>query len=317
MTQSEPSPSAAGALQRLIEIMAALRTPETGCPWDLEQTFQTIAPYTIEEAYEVADAISRGDLADLKDELGDLLLQVVYHSRMAEEQGAFAFADVADAVNTKMIRRHPHVFGSAEERAAGAQPDFWARIKAEERAAKAAERARFGSAGQQAPSAHRAAVLADVPVGLPALTRAIKLQDKAARVGFDWPDLAPVFAKMKEEIGELEEVAFLSAASDSPAGSRPEAAVLIEEEMGDMLFVMANIARHLKLDPETALRKANDKFMRRFAYIERRLAEMGKTPEQSTLEEMDALWDEVRAQDKARLGHEAVPGTVSGTKSAT
>jgi ATP diphosphatase len=311
MTQSEPPSSAAGALLRLIEIMDALRTPETGCPWDLEQTFQTIAPYTIEEAYEVADAISRGDLADLKDELGDLLLQVVYHSRMAEEQGAFAFADVADAVNAKMIRRHPHVFGSAEDRAAGAQPDFWARIKAEERAAKAAERARF--AGRvQAPEkgSEPPSILADVPVGLPALTRAIKLQDKAARVGFDWPDLAPVFAKMKEEIGELEEVAFLSvasdsgisvAASDSPAGSRPEAA-LIEEELGDMLFVMANIARHLNLDPETALRKANDKFTRRFAYIERRLAEMGRTPEQSTLEEMDALWDEVRAQDKARRG---------------
>ena len=291
MTQSEPPSAAAGALLRLVEIMAALRTPETGCPWDLEQTFQTIAPYTIEEAYEVADAISRGDLADLKDELGDLLLQVIYHSRMAEEQGAFAFADVADAVNAKMIRRHPHVFGSAEDRAAGAQPDFWARIKAEERAQKAAERARLGSAGQQPPSAHRAALLSDVPVGLPALTRAIKLQDKAARVGFDWPNLAPVFAKMKEEIAELEDVAFSVAASGSAAA--------IEEEMGDMLFVMANIARHLQLDPETALRKANDKFTRRFGHIEMRLAEMGKTPEQSTLEDMDALWDEVRAQDKA------------------
>lgn len=293
MTQSEPPSSAAGALLRLIEIMAALRTPETGCPWDLEQTFQTIAPYTIEEAYEVADAIARGDLADLKDELGDLLLQVVYHARMAEEQGAFAFSDVAEAVNAKMIRRHPHVFGSSEERAAGAQPDFWARIKAEERAAKVAERARFSVRGQtpsQGSDPH--SILSDVPVGLPALTRAIKLQDKAARVGFDWPDLAPVFAKMKEEIAELEEVAFSDAASHSAAA--------IEEEMGDMLFVMANIARHLKLDPETALRKANDKFTRRFAYIERRLSEMGRTPEQSTLEEMDALWDEVRAQDKAQ-----------------
>ncbi len=345
MTQSDPPSSAAEALQRLLSIMAALRTPGTGCPWDLEQTFETISPYTIEEAYEVADAIGRGDLADLKDELGDLLLQVVYHSRMAEEQGAFAFADVAEAVNAKMIRRHPHVFGSAEERAAGAQPDFWARIKAEERAAKAAERARLAAqvqkdtrapgaaaphalgdaAGDAAPHPHPLpaegrgeGILADVPVGLPALTRAIKLQDKAARVGFDWPDLRPVFDKMKEEIAELEEVAFSSAssgggssvaasdagslvaASDSPAGSRPEAAAAIEEELGDMLFVMANIARHLKLDPETALRKANDKFSRRFAYIERRLAEMGRTPEQSTLEEMDALWDEIRAQDKAR-----------------
>ncbi len=292
MTQSNPPSSAAEALKRLIEIMAALRTPETGCPWDLEQTFETIAPYTIEESYEVADAITRGDLADLKDELGDLLLQVVYHARMAEEQGAFAFSDVADAVNAKMIRRHPHVFGSVEERAAGALPDFWAKIKAEERAAKAAERARMAQRGQtpQKGSDPISPLLSDVPVALPALTRAIKLQDKAARVGFDWPDLGPVFAKMKEEIAELEEVAFSDAASDSAAA--------IEEEMGDMLFVMANIARHLKLDPETALRKANDKFTRRFAYIEQRLAEMGKTPEQSSLDEMDALWDEVRARDK-------------------
>jgi ATP diphosphatase len=298
MTKPDTS-SAAGALQRLLEIMAALRTPGTGCPWDLEQTFETIAPYTIEEAYEVADAISRRDLADLKDELGDLLLQVVYHARIAEEAGAFQFADVAEAVNAKMIRRHPHVFGSPEERAAGAQPDFWRRIKAEERAAKAAERARLSSQSETVPSAHGSHLLSDVPVGLPSLTRAIKLQDKAAKVGFDWPDLAPVFAKMKEEIAELEEVAFLTAASDSPSGSRPDAEA-IEEELGDMLFVMANIARHLKLDPETALRKANDKFTRRFAYIEQRLATMGKTPDQSSLEEMDALWDEIRAEDKQR-----------------
>ncbi len=303
MTKPDTS-SAAGALQRLLEIMAALRTPGTGCPWDLEQTFETIAPYTIEEAYEVADAISRRDLADLKDELGDLLLQVVYHARIAEEAGAFQFADVAEAVNAKMIRRHPHVFGSPEERAAGAQPDFWRRIKAEERAAKAAERARLSSQSETVPSAHGSHLLSDVPVGLPSLTRAIKLQDKAAKVGFDWPDLAPVFAKMKEEIAELEEVVFLVAASDSaassgrlPGGESDEA---IEEELGDMLFVMANIARHLKLDPETALRKANDKFTRRFAYIEQRLATMGKTPDQSSLEEMDALWDEIRAQDKQR-----------------
>jgi ATP diphosphatase len=302
MTQNDRPNTATGALQRLIEIMAALRTPGTGCPWDLEQTFQTIAPYTIEEAYEVADAIGRGDLADLKDELGDLLLQVVYHSRMAEEKGAFAFADVADAVNAKMIRRHPHVFGSQEERAAGAQPDFWARIKAQERAAKAAERTRLASPGTQAPAtAHGSKLLADVPVGLPALTRAIKLQDKAARVGFDWPDIAPVFAKMKEEIAELEEVALEADPRSARAQGSADVAA-IEEELGDMLFVMANIARHLKLDPETALRKANDKFTRRFAYIERRLSEMGKTPEESSLEEMDALWNEVRAKDKAERG---------------
>lgn len=303
MTKSDTS-SAADALQRLLEIMAALRTPGTGCPWDLEQTFETIAPYTIEEAYEVADAISRRDLADLKDELGDLLLQVVYHARIAEEAGAFQFADVAEAVNAKMIRRHPHVFGSAEERAGGAQPDFWRRIKAEERASKAAERARLSSVLEAASSAHGSHLLSDVPVGLPSLTRAIKLQDKAAKVGFDWPDLAPVFAKMREEIAELEEVVFSNAASDSPASSGRlpggESDEAMEEEIGDMLFVMANIARHLKLDPETALRKANDKFTRRFAYIEQRLAATGKTPDQSSLEEMDALWDEIRAQDKQR-----------------
>lgn len=293
--------SAGDALARLLDIMAALRTPGTGCPWDLEQTFETIAPYTIEEAYEVADAIQRRDLADLKDELGDLLLQVVYHARMAEEQGAFAFADVAEAVNTKMIRRHPHVFGSPEERAAGAQPDFWARIKAEEQAAKAAERARLGtpSHGTAISGVHPTRVLSDVPVGLPALTRAIKLQDKAARVGFDWPDIKPVFAKLKEEIAEFEDAA-RSSLGASGRSSTGESQAAMQEELGDMLFVMANIARHLKLDPEEALRKANGKFIRRFAYIEERLAETGKTPEQSTLEEMDSLWDEIRAKDKER-----------------
>lgn len=294
---------AAEALQRLLSIMAALRTPRTGCPWDLEQTFETIAPYTIEEAYEVADAIARRDLADLKEELGDLLLQVVYHARIAEEQGAFHFADVAEEVNAKMIRRHPHVFGSEAERAAGAQPDFWARIKAEEKAERAAERARLSPDAGRVPAAHGSTVLADVPAGLPALTRAVKLQDKAARVGFDWPDIRPVFRKMKEEIGELEEVAFAEASKTTNSeandgGSSPVLRAAIAEELGDMLFVMANIARHLKLDPETALRAANDKFTRRFAYIERRLAEQGRTAEQSTLEEMDALWDEVRAMDK-------------------
>jgi ATP diphosphatase len=283
--------------------MAALRTPQTGCPWDLEQTFETIAPYTIEEAYEVADAISRGDLADLKEELGDLLLQVVYHARIAEEKGAFAFADVAEAVNAKMIRRHPHVFGSEEERAAGAQPGFWSRIKAEEKADRAAERARLSPEASGQTTGLGSLTLADVPLGLPALTRAVKLQDKAAKVGFDWPDLGPVFQKMKEEIGELEEVAFASAPSaGSPESLTQAQRAATEEELGDMLFVMANIARHLKLDPETALRAANDKFTRRFAYIERRLAERGKTAPQSTLEEMDALWDEVRALDKERRG---------------
>ena len=201
-------------ITRLIEIMAALRTPVTGCPWDLEQSFATIAPYTIEEAYEVSDAIARNDLVDLKDELGDLLLQVAYHARMAEEQGAFAFGDVVEAITAKMIRRHPHVFGTSEERAAGMAPGFWSRIKAEERAEKAAERAKLSGAPDAAshagllPQSRRGeGLLADVPLNLPALTRAIKLQDKAAKVGFDWPSLAPVFDKMREELAELEDVA--------------------------------------------------------------------------------------------------------------
>ncbi len=278
-------------IARLIEIMAALRTPETGCPWDLEQTFATIAPYTIEEAYEVADAIAREDLVDLRDELGDLLLQVVYHARLAEEHGAFAFGDVVEAITSKMIRRHPHVFGDEDERSAGMAEGFWARIKAEEKAAKQAAR---GGGEADADSG----LLAEVPVGLPALTRAVKLQDKAAKVGFDWPTLAPVFDKLREEIGELAEVALPA----DPRGTDPdrsaETQAKVEEEFGDLLFVMANVARHLKLDPEAALRAANQKFMRRFAHIEQRLAEEGRVPEGSTLAEMDALWDEAKARER-------------------
>jgi len=267
-------------IARLIEIMAALRNPQTGCPWDLQQTFETIAPYTIEEAYEVADAIARGDLAHLKDELGDLLLQVVYHARMAEERGAFAFGDVVEAITAKMIRRHPHVFGSEQERSAGAAPGFWDRAKAEE---KKAEEER----GTEMPAA---GVLDDVPVALPALTRAIKLQNKAAKVGFDWPSLAPVFAKLHEEIGELEgAIAETKDKADRKA---------IEEEFGDLLFVVANVARHLKLDPEAALRGANEKFIRRFRYIEQKLAEDGRAPAQSNLAEMDLLWDEAKAAER-------------------
>lgn len=267
----------------LLAVMAALRTPGTGCPWDLQQTFRTIAPYTIEEAYEVADAIERGDLADLKDELGDLLLQVVYHARMAEEQGDFAFDDVARAIAGKMVRRHPHVFGSEAERAAGAAPGFWERAKAAERAAKAD--------GRETDADGRAAsVLDDVPVALPALTRAVKLQNKAAKVGFDWPSLAPVFDKLKEELGELE---------DALAAPHTVDRNKVEEEFGDLLFVVANVARHLKLDPEAALRAGNQKFVRRFHEIERRLAEHGRTPAQSTLEEMDHLWDEAKAAEKS------------------
>lgn len=273
-------------IARLLEIMAALRTPITGCPWDLEQTFETIVPYTIEEAYEVADAIERADMSDLKEELGDLLLQVVFHSRMGEEAGAFAFGDVVQAVTAKMVRRHPHVFGDADARAAGAAKGQWDSIKALEKA------------GKRSANAAPQSLLDDVPVQLPALTRALKLQDKAAKVGFDWPSLGPVFEKLKEEISELEEVA-LPADPRAPARTvEPQASHRIEEELGDLLFVVANIARHLSLDPETALRKANAKFTRRFRHIEARLAEDGRSPQQSTLEEMDVLWNEARAADK-------------------
>lgn len=272
----------------LIAVMAALRTPGSGCPWDLEQSFETIAPYTIEEAYEVADAIARADLPDLKEELGDLLLQVVYHARIAEERDAFAFPDVVDGVTQKMIRRHPHVFGTPEERAAGAAKGFWERIKTEEREAKAAERARFG--GHEL--AHRpSSVLDDVPVGMPGLTRAVKLQSKAAKVGFDWPALTNVFDKLHEELSELQEAL---GAPQSDTGARAH----IEEEFGDLLFVLANVGRHLEIDPETALRGANQKFIRRFHHIERRLTEQQRTPAQSTLEEMDGLWDEAKALER-------------------
>lgn len=266
----------------LLAVMAALRTPGTGCPWDLEQTFKTIAPYTIEEAYEVADAIERGDMANLKDELGDLLLQVVYHARIAQEQKAFAFPDVAEAITAKMIRRHPHVFGSEAERAAGAAPGFWERIKAAEQASA------------QKTGAHMAepSILDGVPAAMPALTRAVKLQNKAAKVGFDWPSLAPVFDKLREELKELEDVL--------GDGKAPSDRAKIEEEFGDLLFVVANVARHLKLDPEAALRSANQKFTRRFHAIERKLAEDGRTPAQSTLAEMDLLWDEAKAREKGR-----------------
>ena len=267
-------------LADLLAIMAALRTPGTGCPWDLAQTFETIAPYTVEEAYEVADAIARNDMPDLKDELGDLLLQVVYHARIAEEAGAFTFADVADAIARKMVRRHPHVFGSPRERAEGAAPGFWEKVKAAERAEKAATR------GSGSPSQAATGLLADVPVGLPGLTRAIKLQEKAARVGFDWPDITPVFDKIREETAELE----AEVADDNYAST--------EDEFGDLLFVMANLARHLQIDPEAALRKANRKFTRRFRHIEAALAEQGRTPAQSTLAEMDHLWDDAKRLEK-------------------
>ena len=275
-------PATSLALNELAAVMAALRTPGTGCPWDLEQTFATIAPYTIEEAYEVADAIGRGDLADLKDELGDLLLQVVYHARMAEEQHAFALGDVIAAVTAKMIRRHPHVFGDAAQRSTGAAKGFWENIKTEEKRIKAEERARLNRSG----SADRAAsALDDVPAAMPALTRAIKLQAKAARVGFDWPSVQPVLDKVREEIAELE-VEIVRADRQKT-----------HEEFGDLMFVMANLARHLDIDPEAALSAANGKFTRRFQGVETLLRACGKSPEQSDLAEMDALWDAVKRHE--------------------
>jgi MazG family protein len=269
----------------LLRVMARLRDPEKGCPWDREQTFASIAPYTIEEAYEVADAIARSDLDALKDELGDLLLQVVYHARMAEEDGRFAFGDVVDAITAKMIRRHPHVFEDASLRGAFLTSGTWERIKAEEKATR----------GYVAPGLRdeAASLLDDVPLALPALTRAVKLQSRAAKVGFDWPSLAPVLAKAEEEIGELK-AAIADEKRETGAPSRK-----VAEEFGDLLFVMANVARHLGVDPEGALRDANAKFVRRFASIEAALRAEGRTPEDATLEEMDQLWDEAKAAETA------------------
>jgi len=256
----------------LIAIMAALRTPVTGCPWDLEQTYATIAPFTIEEAYEVADAIERGDFADLRDELGDLLLQVVFHARMAEEDGRFDFGGVVEAITAKMIRRHPHVFGDARRLAPADVKRLWGEIKAEEKRLRAA-------AGATQP---QGGALAGVPVNLPALTRAVKLQQKASQVGFDWNDARAVIAKLREEIDEVE--AEIDAMNVEAAG----------EEIGDLLFAVANLARHLEVDPEAAVRRANAKFERRFAHIEARLDADGRKPEGATLEEMDALWNEAK-----------------------
>jgi ATP diphosphatase len=269
----KPSRDIAG----LIEIMAALRTPGSGCPWDLEQSFETIAPYTIEEAYEVADAISRGDFIDLKDELGDLLLQVVFHARMAQEQGAFAFGDVVQAITEKLIRRHPHVFGDEPRRDTGAVNALWERIKAEEKAARA-------KAGK-VPAPGRDGALAGVPTGLPALARALKLQQKAGRVGFDWNDPKAVLAKIREEADEI--------SAELDAGARDKVA----GEIGDLLFAVVNLARHLDVDPETALRATNLKFERRFGAIEDALAASGKTPAEASLAEMDALWDQAKAAE--------------------
>jgi ATP diphosphatase len=258
-------------IDRLKEIMVRLRDPNGGCPWDIEQTFQTIAPYTIEEAYEVADAIERGDMNELKNELGDLLFQVVFHSRMAEEQGLFLFDDVALAMEDKLIRRHPHVFGEEDAQHSGpAQKLRWEEIKAAERAAKAQH-----------------GVLDDVPVGMPALHRAAKLTKRAARVGFDWPSTDEVFDKLHEEVAELR--------AEIAAGDLTKA----QEEVGDLLFVVANLARKLGVEPEEALRTTNAKFVRRFHFIEAELARDGRTPDQSDLAEMDGLWDAAKLAERS------------------
>ncbi|CAN5600827.1 nucleoside triphosphate pyrophosphohydrolase [soil metagenome] len=271
--------SPSSEIARLVEIMRRLRDPETGCPWDIAQDFASIAPFTIEEASEVADAIERGDLAALKEELGDLLLQVVYHARLAEEAGAFAFGDVTAAICDKMVRRHPHVFGTERRDQARAQqsrdktPDEQSR---DWESLKAAERATTASS-----------VLDGVASALPGLTRAVKLQNRAARVGFDWPGAGPVLDKLDEEAAEL-------------SGAQDEAASF--EEFGDLLFVLANLARHWKIDPEAALRAANAKFTRRFQRVEAALAAEGRSPVESDLAEMDSLWDAAKAEERERAG---------------
>ena len=259
-------------LARLLAVMAWLRDRQHGCPWDIEQTFRTIAPYTIEEAYEVADAIERADMSALKEELGDLLLQVVYHAQMASEAKAFDFAAVAQGIADKMVERHPHVFGTLKIADAEAQTVSW-------EARKAAERA-----GKQAATG--AGALDGVAKALPALLRAEKIQKRAARVGFDWKSIGPVIAKIEEELGELR------AELGSTVGDRTR----IADELGDVLFAVANLARHCKVDPEAALRATNDKFERRFRYLERRLQERGRFPAEATLEEMEALWQEAKGK---------------------
>jgi len=258
-------------IERLIEIMAALRTSGSGCPWDLEQTFATIVPFTLEEAYEVADAVERGDFADLRDELGDLLLQVVFHARMAEEAGRFDFGGVVEAITAKLIRRHPHVFADARDLSPDEVKSLWGQIKAAEK------RARGSAVG----------VLSGVPLALPALTRALKLQEKAGKVGFDWAEARAVLAKLREELDEIE--------AEITAGDAEAAA----GEVGDLLFAVVNLARHLAVDPEAALRGTSAKFERRFGHIEARLAADGRAPAGASLEEMEALWAEAKRAERA------------------
>jgi ATP diphosphatase len=261
-------------IARLLQIMAVLRTPGSGCPWDLQQNFSSIAPYTVEEAYEVADAIERGNLTDLRDELGDLLLQVIFHARMAEEQGAFDFGDVVGSLTAKLLRRHPHVFGNRADVTTQGVEQLWEQIKADERSQR------------NNGSEHEDGILAGVPVALPALTRAGKLQAKASKVGFDWNDPLLVLAKIREEVDEIE--------SELTRGDSAAAAL----EIGDLLFAVVNLARHLRADPEAVLRACNVKFERRFRAVEKRLAARGKRPDEASLNEMDALWNEVKATEK-------------------
>ncbi len=258
-----------GGIPRLLTIMARLRDPDTGCPWDIEQDFDSIAPYTIEEAYEVADAIARKDMGDLSDELGDLLLQVVYHAQMASEENAFSFDDVVRGISDKMVRRHPHVFGAEDRnKSAAQQTRDWEQIKAAERAGRETR-----------------GTLDGVATGLPGMTRAVKLQNRAARVGFDWPETTQVLDKLVEEAGELVAAQNTMSKADQV------------DEFGDLMFVMANLARHLDIDPEEAIRSTNAKFTRRFKRIEALLTERGKTPATSDLAEMDALWDQAKSED--------------------
>jgi ATP diphosphatase len=267
-------------IDRLIEIMSALRDPVTGCPWDKEQSFASIAPYTVEEAHEVADAIARQDLGDLREELGDLLLQVVYHARLAEEVEAFDFGDVVEAITTKMIRRHPHVFGDDEARSAGAAKGFWEKIKAEEKQ----ERAR-----RRSPDDVRTeGLLDDVAAGHPALARAVKLQQKASTVGFDWNDARLVMEKVREETDEI-------AAELDRSPREPER---LSDEIGDLLFAVANLARHVNVDPDQALRQANAKFVSRFGYVEAALAADGRTPGEASLDEMEQLWHRAKSRER-------------------
>ena len=266
---------APGEIGTLLRIMARLRDPQGGCPWDLEQDFSSIAPYTIEEAYEVADAIDRNDLADLKDELGDLLLQVVFHAQMASEQGAFDFADVVAAISGKMLRRHPHVFGDARAGDAGEVVANWEQIKQRERA----------DAGDTDDSA-----LAGIARGLPEWQRALKLQKRAARTGFDWPDVAPVLDKLREELGEVQAEFESARYADNHAR--------LEDEIGDLLFVCANLARHAKVDPGSALRRANHKFERRFRAMETLAAARGQSMATLDLEQQEALWQAVKREEK-------------------